>query len=243
MRLLGAAGVDDLVARWRDDVRGLRRARAEARGDDRHSRPALHDLERKLEALLGPGPGFFVEAGAHDGFTQSNTYWLERFRGWSGLLVEPVPLLADRARRRRRAAVQNCALVAPDHPEPTIRMRYGDLMSMVEGAKDPDWPSRGTAAGWREPHTIEVPARTLSSLLDEIHAPEVDLLSLDVEGYEAQALRGLDLARHAPRYVLVEIHDRERDKPPVDAVLRDRYAEHGWLSPLDIVYVRRDLAS
>ena len=33
--------------------------------------------------------GFFIEAGAHDGVNQSNTYLIEKVLGWNGLLVEP----------------------------------------------------------------------------------------------------------------------------------------------------------
>jgi FkbM family methyltransferase len=206
--------------------------------------PALHGLDVTLNSIIDRNEGFFVEAGAHDGFTQSNTYWLERFRGWRGLLVEPMPELAGEARLSRPdATVMECALVGPGNPQARVRMRFGDLMSMVAGAREPDWPSRGTITGWRDSYETDVDARTLSSLLDEIDAPEIDLLSLDVEGFEAAVLAGLDLSRHAPRYVLVEIHDADRDRPPVDAALSGHYVEHGWLSPVDLLYVRRDVAS
>lgn len=33
--------------------------------------------------------GFFIELGANDGLTQSNTALLEFYRGWKGVLVEP----------------------------------------------------------------------------------------------------------------------------------------------------------
>jgi FkbM family methyltransferase len=242
-RILRAVGVRDELVRWRLRRSRARRAAAEARGDARLSHPALHELDVKLDAIIDRDGGFFIEAGAHDGFTQSNTYWLERFRGWRGLLVEPMPELATEARLSRPAAVvAQCALVSAEQSGETLRMRFGDLMSMVDGAREPHWPGLGTMLGWRDSYELEVSARTLSSLLDEMHAPEVDLLSLDVEGFEGPALQGLDLDRHAPRHVLVEIHDRERDRPPVDAVLGERYAAHGWLSPVDLLYVRRDVA-
>ena len=38
--------------------------------------------------LMGGRPGYFVEAGAHDGVTHSNTAALERDHGWRGLCVE-----------------------------------------------------------------------------------------------------------------------------------------------------------
>lgn len=85
-----------------------------ALGSQRYAWPALLNLDRRLAELVDPGPGTFVEAGAHDGFTQSNTYWLERHGGWSGLLVEPVPSLARRAARRRpRSRVVNWRPATP----------------------------------------------------------------------------------------------------------------------------------
>jgi len=241
--VLRVLGVRDNVVRWRIARARARRVAAEARGDDRLSKPALHQLDVKLNIIIDRDGGFFIEAGAHDGFTQSNTYWLERFRGWRGLLVEPMPELAAEARLSRpTASVVECALVPSDYPDKHVRMRFGDLMSMVDGARESEWPRLGTILGWRDPYEFDVEARTLSSLLDDIDPPEVDLLSLDVEGFEGSALRGLDLERHAPRYVLVEIHNRERDRPLVDAVLAERYVEDSWLSPLDLLYVRRDVA-
>jgi hypothetical protein len=41
-------------------------------------------MDRKLDELFDGRPGFFVEAGANDGYQQSNTYYLEHLRGWSG---------------------------------------------------------------------------------------------------------------------------------------------------------------
>lgn len=242
-RLMRLAGIRDHVLAWRLQRRRARRQRLESVGDQSLSRPALHELDRKLDAIVDRDGGFFIEAGANDGYTQSNTYWLERFRGWTGLLVEPMPELAQEARRSRPAAtVVECALVGSEDAGPTVRMKFGDLMSMVEGARDADWPGLGTVLGWRDPYEADVPARTLSSLLDELGAPEVDLLSLDVEGYELSALQGLDLDRHAPRYVLVEIHEPERNAAPIDERLSERYVQREWLSPLDVLYVRRDVA-
>ena len=88
-------------------------------------------------------------------------------------------------------------------------------------------------------HEFAVPARTLSSLLDEIQAPEVDLFSLDVEGYEAEVLAGLDLDRHAPRMLVVEV-DMRAEAERVEAVLGDRYLPPERLSPVDLLFTRRD---
>jgi FkbM family methyltransferase len=236
---------------------GARRARArarrralEARGDYSHSRPALHGMDARLEAILDKDGGFFVEAGANDGYQQSNTYSLERVRGWRGVLVEPVPdLYREAVRERPGARVFNCALVAADYPRPDVTLRYGGLMTVVAGGPgfeqaDREWVAAAHAVAQEErEHEFTVPARTLSSLLDEVGAPEVDLLSLDVEGYEPQVLAGLDLDRHAPRHILVEIRDLEAGRGAVEAILGKRYPESEPLSPYDVLYSRADVKS
>jgi FkbM family methyltransferase len=232
------------------DLQRARRRRArlreEARGSDALSRRALHGMDAKLQRWLDLDWGFFVEAGANDGVEQSNTYWLERFRGWRGVLVEPVPELHRLAVRERPGArVINCALVAPEDAGGEVAMRYGGLMTVVQGAHgSPDddraFVAPAFALGFEDEYEFSVPARTLSSILDEVRAPEVDLLSLDVEGYEPQVLRGLDLDRHAPRFLLVEMHDLEAGRRAVEAVLGERYVAVEQLSPLDLLYARAD---
>jgi hypothetical protein len=165
-RALQLVGLRDRILRWRNNRRRARRVARETRGDDRLSRPALHGIDVKLDAIIDREGGFFVEAGAHDGFTQSNTYWLERFRGWHGLLVEPMPELVAEARLSRPAAtIVQCALVSADDPRKQLRMHFGDLMSMADGARESDWAELGIVMGWRDPYELDVDASTLSSLL------------------------------------------------------------------------------
>jgi FkbM family methyltransferase len=240
--ILRLTGQRERAIRWR--LQRARRKRQAAGPDSPLVWPGLHGMDRKLNELLDQDGGFFVEAGGNDGFTQSNTYWLERFRGWRGILVEPMQELFEECRDERPdATVVRAALVPSDFDGDTVRMRFADLMSTVSGThEDADRTELGTITGWRDAYEAEVPARTLSSILDETGAPEVDLLSLDVEGYEPSVLRGLDLDRHAPRWILVEVHDIAAGRPPIEDVLGDRYVLHGPLSPLDLLYRRADVA-
>ncbi len=97
-------------------------------GSARFSRPGLD-----LSPYLPAGPGFYVEAGAYDGYTESNTYYLERFKGWTGVLVEAIPALyAECVRRRPRSYVANCALVSSEFPDDEVAMQFGGVMSVVK---------------------------------------------------------------------------------------------------------------
>jgi FkbM family methyltransferase len=117
-------------------------------------------------------------------------------------------------------------------------------MSVVQGARGSDAADRAHAEagtrGGREPsYEVEVPGRTLSSVLDDTGVGEVDLLVLDVEGYEPEALAGLELERHAPRFVLVEMLEPERTQERIESLLSGRYDFVEQLSPYDYLYRRR----
>ena len=242
--LLGRFGLREPVIRLRAAVARVWRQSFERLGSDRFSHPALHEMDTQLDRIIGITGGFYVEAGGFDGFTQSNTYFLERFRGWRGILVEPMPENVAMARRNRPlATVVHCALVGPDHSSGVVEMDFGDLMTSVRGAHDDGWVDAGLALGWRDPRVESVPARTLSAVLDEAGAPPIDLLSLDVEGFETEVLRGLDLDRHPPAWVLVEMHDLAAGREQVSALLGEHYTEHAQLSPLDVLYRRQRTSS
>jgi FkbM family methyltransferase len=239
-----------LAARRR--FRAARRHAFERLGSSRYSRPGRQDLDRALEAHLPPKDGFFIEAGAFDGYTESNTYYLERFRGWSGVLVEPIPRLYRLCvAERPRSRVFNCALVAPDFPDEQVEMLDGGTQSVVKGAwaqveeevgrsvPQEEWSARG-CRGAASPYEVSVPARTLTSILDEVAAPAVDLLSLDVEGYEHEVLKGLDFERYAPRLLLVEAWTSfGPGRETIEAILGERYQLIAQPTPSDFLYAVR----
>jgi len=222
----------------------MKRALHEAFGSDKYSRFAINDLDVKLRKYCDQRGGYFIESGANDGLNQSNTYWLERFRGWRGLLVEGVPELAAAARKNRpKATVVHAALVA-DPSVKEVTMKTANLMSIVKGARGSDGSddahvkSGAAVQPGVAVREVRVPARTLGSILDEVGAPAVDLFSLDVEGYELEVLKGLDLSRQGPRFLLVETAKPE----DVDALLGALYDRVDQLSFHDYLYARRDAA-
>ena len=48
-----------------------------------------------------PRSGTFIDFGAHDGITFSNTCFFERVLGWSGILVEPNPNVFSKLQKNR----------------------------------------------------------------------------------------------------------------------------------------------
>jgi FkbM family methyltransferase len=183
--------------------------------------------------------GTFLEAGANDGWTGSNTYSLEAIWGWRGALVEPVPdLYRQCCVNRPRAQNFHCALVAADYPSPTITLESAGLFSTVADQRllDRARPLAQDFYGAQYSSTqIQVPARTLDSLIAECGFAQLDFLSLDVEGFEEQALRGLNFDRCAPRFILVEANF----PGPIHQILDPRYHHIATTGHNDLLFALR----
>ena len=141
--------------------------------------------------------GFFVEVGANHPTKCSQT-WLFEQRGWKGILVEPIARNCELLRQQRPGSrVFQCALGAPE--------QRGRAQLNVAAGND-GLSGLHLNDGVVLDRMEEVEMRTLDEILAEAGNPQIDFLSIDVEGLELQVLRGFDLARHRPAVLLVEDH-------------------------------------
>jgi FkbM family methyltransferase len=163
-------------------------------------------LDNKLDELFKKKEhGFFIELGANNGILQSNTAFLEKNRNWSGILIEPNFKNYEFCKINRPNSIcYNYACVSNDFIDEFI---YGDfdlqaneqlsLMSSVNGKRLNNYDYTLT----------KVRGLTLTNILDMQVIPKIDLLSLDVEGYEYSVLKGLNLNKYTPSYILIEIYN------------------------------------
>lgn len=174
---------------------------------------ALYAMDRKLQKYIGFKAGTFIEAGANDGLAQSNTYFLEKKLGWRGVLIEPVPKYYRMCRRARKAMAVNCALGPFEKDGDELEILSGGLMSLPTSVDDKLLHGRSVQEhaafgareyGSRAPEIVRTRIRALSKLLDELDIKHIDFFSLDVEGFELEVLKGLDLNRHRPKFMLIE---------------------------------------
>jgi FkbM family methyltransferase len=182
-----------------------------------------------IRQFFGDKPGFFVEVGANDPHARSQTYHLEQ-KGWTGLLIEPQPDLADALRANRRAKVFAVACSDPAHDGDTLTLHVAGPLSSLNRER--------MAPGTVPDGTIAVPVRTLDRVLAEGGAqPGFDFLSIDVEGHELEVLSGFDARRWRPRLILLEDHvenlAKHRAVRAMGYRLIRRYENNGWYVPED----------
>lgn len=177
-----------------------------------HSQPQTRQDEWVIDKSCGKFGGYFVEIGGYDGERHSNTLALEENYGWTGLLVEPNPLLYPKLVERRPNCVHANVAIGPiEGPHQFI---LGDSFGGLAAYFPADWYVEHKR---RKNPVVSVEVITLSHLLDAHFAPLlIDYLSLDVEGAEYVILEQY-LAMKADcgqpvaiRYLTVEFrHDLE----------------------------------
>ena len=208
----------------------------------------LGDLDKKLISVIGDRPGYFVELGANDGISQSNTKHLEMFHGWRGVLIEPCPGNFEKLSKTRSSSSHfvNAACVSFEFPKDEMELTYSNLMTTpMEGSSDVADRKLHAESGkkWlRGRETVKTffaKARTLTSILIELKAPPViDLLSLDVEGGEIEVLKGVDHATYRFKWILVESRD---EKQIAEYLEVQGYSFHSKLTGHDFLFRNRSI--
>ena len=164
-------------------------------------------LDRLLTPATCPEPTF-VDVGAHDGVTFSNTCFLERRRGWSGICIEPNPdVFGDLSANR----TCDCHQVAIGSQSGRAEFRrvdgYGQMLSGLEATHDRRHRRRIEAAvrqhggGFR---TDWVDVSRLDDLLSAHGVERFELLCIDVEGGELEVIASIDLDAFGVEMVVVE---------------------------------------
>ncbi|VDI16572.1 Hypothetical predicted protein [Mytilus galloprovincialis] len=128
--------------------------------------------------------GFFVEIGAFNGQTYSNTLWLERKHNWTGLLIEANPDLCRQIDALKRHAWRLCACIS-DTLTKTDFIQCGAVGGMAsELDNDP-------IQMIKTKRKISVPCFDMAEVLDQIGVHHIDYFSLDVEGSEMIILESI----------------------------------------------------
>lgn len=152
--------------------------------------------------------GYFVDIGANDGVTFSNSIYFEKVLGWNGLAIEPQDNIFKKLVESRNCSFYNGCI--------SDKSKYVEFVHIEDG---PDMLS-GVLDTYDERHierieeTIKkhggsksikkIPARTLNDICNENKVEVIDFLSIDTEGGELDILKSIDFTTLKINVITVE---------------------------------------
>ncbi|XP_018010984.1 protein Star-like isoform X2 [Hyalella azteca] len=153
-------------------------------GQDKHVKEIFRDMKG----------GFFFEVGALTGESLSNTLYLERELGWTGVLMEPTPVSYHvlKSKNRRAHIMRACLVPDTSYREPVFdigREAWGNTLVDAE----------------KTSKSVRVPCYPFYSILAALGNPVVDYMSLDVEGVELKVLKSIPWDDVKIRVITIEI--------------------------------------
>jgi FkbM family methyltransferase len=145
--------------------------------------------------------GTFLDIGAHDGVSLSNTYLFEKHRNWNGICIEPNPSVFEKLQVNRNCVVKNCCI---SNKEGNIIFRkvngYPEMLSGILDFFDEKHIERInreiTLHDGSSYVDIEVKSENINRILDENHIYEIDYCSIDTEGAEFEIVKSIDFEKY-----------------------------------------------
>jgi len=152
--------------------------------------------------------GIFIDIGAHDGISYSNSYFFEKELNWTGLCIEPHPDVFKLLQQNRKCYLENVAV-----SNTTKDMKYLKITGapeMLSGLVD-NYDPRHVERIQREVlqnggniDIIDMKCYQLNTLLEKYNLNNIDFISIDVEGAEYDILKGIDFNKYNIDCIVIE---------------------------------------
>lgn len=166
--------------------------------------------------------GYFVEFGATNGITMSNSHMLEHHFGWQGIVAEPNPEYHERLARERGCTISHKCVYSRTGEKMNFLCTEKAMFSRLEAINPEDHNEEKMRSN---ASSVEVDTISLNDLLDENGAPsEIDYMSVDTEGSELEILQAFDFGKR-----LVKLFTIEHNFTPLRAEIFDLMTSKGYV--------------
>ena len=134
--------------------------------------------------------GFFVEFGAADGFTLSNTYILEKNFKWKGIISEPAKIFHKKLTLNRNCVIEKKLIWKESNQNLQFKQTFiPDLSTISKFSNSDNWSKRRS----KKYRQYKINTISLTDLLKKYKAPKIiDYLSIDTEGSEFEILKNFN---------------------------------------------------
>jgi FkbM family methyltransferase len=180
-----------------------------------------------FKVFPGVRDGFFLDVGSADGTLVSNTKALEE-HGWKGICIDPFP-----TNMQGRTCTMLTRVVSSVSGE-TIKFHPSGQLGGIA-----DTLGKWKNAAEQAP-AVEFTTVTLAELLERNHAPSfIHFMSLDIEGAELEALKGIPFDKYRFGAMAIEHNDEEPKRTDIMKFLADKGYRRSHSYEQDDFYVPR----
>jgi FkbM family methyltransferase len=153
------------------------------------------------QVIHGQTSGRFLDIGAHDGISTSNTYALETQLSWTGICVEANPILADKCKINRPNSEVIQAAIWSEKVEINFELPHSgnDFLSRIGGiACNKNYFEQD----FRQVQVLPMTACTVMDVIK--NETYFDYFTLDIEGAELEALKAVNWEQVTFGYIALE---------------------------------------
>lgn len=152
--------------------------------------------------------GVFIDIGANDGITLSNTYYLEKELGWKGICIEPIPEIFEQLDKNRNCIKIMAGISNEKSVEKfTFVKGVSNMLSGMTKNYDPRHQKRieeEVKSRHQEIIELDIQCLVLNDLLSEYEFFIIDYLSIDTEGNEFDIIKSIDFDKFKIKTLTVE---------------------------------------
>ena len=166
----------------------------------------------------------FVDIGAYDGVTMSNTRRMFA-GGWAGICIEPVRSVFAKLKALYKGTNVVCVNCAVGMEDTEVNMEL--------------WENKAASRvlfGDSTKKTQPIHMYPINTVLEDNKIDAFDLLSIDVENLNAEVIQTLDLAKYRPSMIVVEYNDNEQTRLAIVNKL-ERFGYKLWFDSLQDLFL------
>jgi FkbM family methyltransferase len=152
--------------------------------------------------------GYFVDIGANDGVTFSNTYFFEN-HGWQGVCVEPIPEVFEKLIRNRKCKCLS-GVISDNNAEyaKLLHVTGSEMLSGIVDNLEQKYLERINQENAGGTEILEVKNYNFNQVIENT---KIDYLSIDTEGSEFPILQSIDFTKFAIKVISVENNYQTND--------------------------------
>lgn len=186
--------------------------------------------------------GTFVDIGAHDGKSCSNTYFLEKERKWTGICIEPgINEFKNLQKIRKSININACVSDYDGISEFTYIEGYSNMLSGLSENYNSSHENRIFNEIDRHGgkiSKIDMDVFKLQTILDKYNILDIDYCSIDTEGAELSIIKSIDFNK--TKIKIFTIENNYNDSEINDLLLENNYILYKKLN-WDDVFIKKEL--